>query len=432
MRNIVYSLPVAVFILLSGTAFQCAAQNYNYDFLEFANKTYRDEIQTVVLNPSEDSLGRPVILINSKETLVLSFDVLGDMANIYNYTLIHCDQLWHASNLHASEYLDGYTEDQINTFRFSLNTLTPYVHHELIFPTDYMKPKLSGNYLLVVYRDMLSEENVLLTQRFYVVDPKLAIQANIPQRTRKSGMERSHQQIDVVIDVPAYLGNMPANAFALTIIQDGRTDNMVNGLRPSHTYPDKLLFEYETETLFEGGNQWRQLDLKSFKYQSDKISRIITGTDYFTVDLWQQSRRNRQPYVSDFDIQGRKFIKARSDQDAAIEGDYAWVTFSLAYEPPLTHGEMHILGGLTDWRLDKKSRMKYNFQSKSYEVSLFLKQGYYNYQFGIRETTDGPAETSLIEGSHWDTNHTYFLLLYFRKPGSAYDQLTGSLLINSH
>ena len=406
--------------------------SFSQESFVYNDLTYKEDVQTVQLHPADDPLGRPIMLLGTENSLILSFDVLGDMAYTYHYTLIHCSWDWQPSDLQPTFYLEGYTEDQINDYRFSLNTLTPYIHYSLKFPTAYLKPKISGNYLLVVYESEYSPANILFSRRLYVVDPQVSIMASIPQHNRDPKYSNTHQQVDVEVAVPAYLGNIPARSFQLCIQQDGRKDNMVSGLQPSQTYTDKIVYEYFNETLFEGGNQWRDLDLKSFKYQSERIQRIIQGTDYYTVKLWEDERRHRKTYVSEKDIQGKKLIQARQDQDTDIEGDYAWVDFFLAYEAPLTHGEMHLLGAINDWNVDKNSRMKYNYQSKGYEISKFLKQGYYNYQYGIREHGTQNAETELVEGSHWETQHEYFICLYFRKPGSIHDLLIGTLLINSH
>lgn len=399
---------------------------------QFDDKTYNETVQTVLLHPIDDPFGLPIFMLNETGTLKLSFDVLGDNAYTYNYTLVHCGFDWKPTDLHHVEYIEGYPDDQITQARFSLNTLTPYVHYDFVFPTNYLKPKLSGNYLFVVYDGELAAGKILLSRRFMVVDPQVSIQARIPQYPRDNAYIGTHQQVDVEVSLPPTLANITSDAFKINIQQNGRKDNKVINLPPTQAYNGRLLYEYKDETIFEGSNQWRNLDLKSFKYQSEHIDQIITGTDYFTVKLWDDQLRNRKQYVSEIDIQGKKLIKARDDQDTDIEGDYAWVEFFLPYQAPLTHGEMHLLGAMNDWNVDAKSRLKYNYQRKGYEGFMFLKQGYYNYLYGIRETGSQAAETAPIEGSHWETLNEYFISLYYRQPGTAYDQLIGTQLILSH
>jgi hypothetical protein len=152
------------------------ASNQEYD------RNVSELVLTAVLNQTEDSLGRPLMVLGEQASLHLSFDVAGDEARIYRYTFVHCDYRWQRSELQPGEYLEGYFDDQITDYRFSLNTLTPFVHHELYFPTSYMQPKLSGNYLLVVFTDQNTEDQVLFTRRFFVTEPLLSLQVNIPAR----------------------------------------------------------------------------------------------------------------------------------------------------------------------------------------------------------------------------------------------------------
>jgi len=60
-----------------------------------------------------------------------------------------------------------------------------------------------------------------------------------------------------------------------------------------------------------------------------------------------------------------------------------------------------------------------------------LKQGYYNYEYAfIRDgSCDGTA--SIFEGSHYETENDYLILMYYRNPQERYDRLIGMSLANS-
>lgn len=414
------------FIVLS---FQLFANHHPFQFVD---KTYKVEIQTALLYPMDNPLASPIIMLNDPVQLQLKFDVVGDMAYVYSYTIIHCSHDWKSSELRPIEYLNGYEDDQITDFRFSLNTLTPYVHHELVFPNQNISPKISGNYILVVYDESLSEGNILLTKRFMVVDPKVSIHARVPQHPRNPAYGNIAHQLDVEVHAAGFFAGKPTSSFNLNLLQNNRWDNAKTSLKPSHTYNEKLTYEYAEETVFEGSNQWRNFDMKSFKYQSERIEKIFTEPNHFTVRLWDDERRHRKVYQSEPDIFGRKLIQARQDQETDIEGDYAWVEFFLRYDAPLTHGEMYVIGGLNDFMLSPRNKMNYNFQRRGYELQLFLKQGYYNYMYAILEAGQNAASTELTEGNHWDTLNEYLILFYYKQPGTNHDQLVGSSLIVSH
>ncbi|MFZ4464005.1 MAG: type IX secretion system plug protein domain-containing protein, partial [Bacteroidales bacterium] len=171
---------LAIFLLCI-QGFVMRAENLPF---ELRNKVYNDFVQTVLLYPLGEPLKEPIIRLNEADQLQLSFDILGDEAYVYNYTILHCTYDWKPSDLQKIEYINGYEEDQIRDYRFSMNTLTSYVHYDFSFPTDNLKPKLSGNYLLIVYGERPEADQMLFTCRFMVVESLASISASVPQYSR--------------------------------------------------------------------------------------------------------------------------------------------------------------------------------------------------------------------------------------------------------
>ncbi|WP_332912833.1 hypothetical protein [Algoriphagus boritolerans] len=56
------------------------------------------------------------------------------------------------------------------------------------------------------------------------------------------------------------------------------------------------------------------------------------------------------------------------------------------------------------------------------------KQGWYDYQFGF-PTANG-YESDPIEGSFFETENEYEVLVYYRALGSRYDQLVGYVYLH--
>ncbi len=432
MKQITVNVLGFLFLLAFLAFFNNSSLKAQQSGLRYEDFNYLTEIQSVEFYQGDNPLTDPLLRLDELTQLTLAFDMLGDMAYTLDYTIIHCNRDWTPSQLRPQEYIDGFSDDRITDYAFSLNTLTPYVHYRLLFPGNQLKPKLSGNYLLVVYRGTLSPDNLVLSRRFLVIDPMIPVQASVAQNTRQAELISTHQMLDINFNLPARFSGILSDAFSITIYQNNRQDNVVSGLAPSHVLPGKMSFEYVNETTFEGANQWRNFDIKNFRYQSERIQRIIQQPDGYLVRLWADVRRNRQVYKSEPDLNGRRLIKARPDQNTATEGDYAWVEFFLPWEPPLTHDEIFVIGQLTDWKLTENNKMQYNYGMRGYELSLFLKQGYYNYMYVLRDNTTGKTSVAEAEGSFWDTQNTYTILLYFRQPGTVYDQLAGYTVIKSH
>ncbi len=397
----------------------------------FDNAVYDRDVKTVLLHPELEPLQDPLINLVGNDKLRLSFDLLGVDAPVLYFTIQHCNHDWTPSSLRKNEFVQGFEEGEIRNYQYSVNTLTPYVHYTLVFPDDQMKPVLSGNYLLIVYENSLDDGNVLFTRRFYVLDNRARVELSLPLYPRNLDYSMTKQQIDVAV----FTGNLyvlsPEQNLNLSIRQNGRWDNMVAGLKPSHNTGEKLTYEYAEETVFDGGNQYRNFDIKSFRYQSERISRMFQEDDYYVIQLWPDQPRARKNYVNEQDIRGRRLVKAREDQLTETEGDYAWVEFLFEYHVPLTHGEVYVIGELTDWSLNESARMQYNYALKAYELSLFLKQGYYNYLYCIMEHGCGKADVVFFEGDHRETLNEYKAYLYYKRPGTDYDQLVGYALLMS-
>ena len=69
--------------------------------------------------------------------------------------------------------------------------------------------------------------------------------------------------------------------------------------------------------------------------------------------------------------------------------------------------------------------MKYNYKYKQYECTLYLKQGYYNYQYIFLPNGSKVGDETFIEGNHYDTENEYSIFIYNRESGTTFDKLVG-------
>ena len=67
--------------------------------------------------------------------------------------------------------------------------------------------------------------------------------------------------------------------------------------------------------------------------------------------------------------------------------------------------------------------MDYYPAEKRYTKRLFLKQGYYNYLYIVKDGKTNRPDLSLIEGNHWETENEYTVWVYFHENGDLYDRL---------
>ena len=70
----------------------------------------------------------------------------------------------------------------ISDYAMSFNTTFKFVNYQVRIPNDDCSPKYSGNYALVVFEDN-NRNNLVLIQRFYVVEPLVRIEGQVKKAT---------------------------------------------------------------------------------------------------------------------------------------------------------------------------------------------------------------------------------------------------------
>ena len=425
LRTLVFSL-LSLVMISSANAQQLQS---------YTDTNYNDNVQTVLLHPVGDSLAKPVIHLNDMMgKLHLQFDVFANDAPYMYYTFVHCNNDWtQQSDIQQIEYLNGFDSDDIENYSFSLNTMVDYVHFDLVFPTEDMIPKISGNYLLIVFENELTPENIYFTRRFMIVDDKANFNVNIPRYPFDLNLGTNKQQLEMTISYPNIFNSLAEQYSNVTIQQNGRWDNAVMGLKPTYVYPDYLSYENNVKTVFNSGNQYRRINTSNLNNRPEQTKTVEMSNDYYIVTLYNDQKRNLHAYIDDDDLFGEKVIYLeRDDRAAATEADYVLVEFFLDWFPVMTDQDVYVMGAITDWNLDDKNKMTYDYERKGYALNLLLKQGYYDYIYAVKERGQKTADVGVVAGDFWETKNEYTIYLYLFDPTQNYDQLIGVKTVLSH
>jgi hypothetical protein len=390
---------------------------------------YHTNIRTVKLHRLGHELSFPVINFNSGEKFHLTFDDLDGDVKVYKYTVVHCDARWNISDLWPSDYISGFTDDLIEDYRYSFNTVQPYTHYELVFPTDNLRFTLPGNYLLIVF-PASNPDDVAFTRRFGVVDTKVSIDGRIRMPPTSPERRKKHE-IAFKINTLQYRISEPHRNLKVIVRQNNRWDNELL-LQPYQVRGDVLDFEYMDETnTFYGVNEFRTIDLRTLRYLTKGVEGIERKHDGYHVYLWPEERRTFKSYIHEQDLNGRFQILAEDAFDPTIGSEYIWVHFALNMDLPIPNAGVHITGMLSDWQFRDENRMAYNMQRNAYEGKVYLKQGFYNYHYTLLNKGERAGDTGFFEGNHADTGNEYTIYVYYREPGSRFDTLIGVKTLNS-
>lgn len=413
---------------------------FESSFLRYSDYNYKESVTSVLFHRLGWELTSPVIVYGTDEKLFLSFDDLDGDYQIWQYTVIHCDADWKPTDMWPNEYIEGFTDDYIRDYQFSYNTLQPFTSYSLIIPNDQFKFTLSGNYILKVYPEG-QPDMPILTRRFMVVEPKVSVKALV--KAASTINERfTHQEVQFSIFTDAYPISEPFRDLKVVVQQNNRWDNALRNLKPMMIRGHELDYHYtDGSNIFEAGNEFRYFDIKSLRYNSERVRAVENRADGFHVELYPDKVRAQAPYITYGDINGRRLLKTEDANDATRESEYVWVDFFLPYAGPLVNGGIYIMGALTDWQFNAPgnspanvegySRMEYNYARQGYESTLYLKQGYYNYLYAFLPDGKGVAETGLIEGNRFETKNSYSIFVYYREPGARYDKLIAVQVVDN-
>ncbi|MBC8266336.1 MAG: DUF5103 domain-containing protein [Flavobacteriales bacterium] len=392
----------------------------------YKNSTNSNTIKTVLCHKTEEELSLPILNLNSDEQLLVSFDDLDADIKDYYYTIIHCNADWTPSDLMQSEYISGFTDEPITDYEFSFNTIQKYTHYQFEFPSTDLKPILSGNYIFKIYDN---ESKTIIYKRFMVLDTKLNIEANVRRATLAEDRNTKHE-IDFTIKHPNLVVADPFSDIKVIVKQNNKEDNAITDLTPLFVKNDELIYDYDDDNTFWANNEFRHFDIKSLRYQSERIKAITYDSTYNHVYLFKDIKRPFDRYSIEPDINGKFLIKSQEGWKSSIEADYAFVHFTLPVDH-ISYGDMYVIGGFSDWQLKEEFKLTYNAEQKQYETAVFLKQGYYNYHYALNDNTTNRVDVSYIEGTHYQTRNDYYVYVYYRAVGDRYDRFVGFLKTSS-
>jgi len=402
----------------------------NNDKYYYQNAIYHDEIKSVQLYRDGNELSNPVIELGSDQKLVLKFDDLAEDVKNYSYTIIHCDANWNESFIQQSEYLSAFPDNPLTDYAMSFNTTFKFVNYQLRIPNEECAPKFSGNYVVAVFEDN-NRENLVLIQRFYVVEPLVRIQGQVKKATFDP-FNGENQEVDFnIINEQLKLLN-PREDIKVVLMQNRRWDNAILDLKPNSIQDNILGYDYNKENVFPGGNEFRYFDIRTTRHTGENVSDIKFFRPYYHATLLPDAVRRNKDYVSYKEMNGN-FVVESQDRvtDYNTECDYMFVHFFLPMESQLVGGTVNVFGALTGWNANKSNEMKWNFESAGYELTLLLKQGYYNYQYVYVPEGAKKADSVNLEGTFFITENEYQIFAYYRDQASRYDRLVGFVIINS-
>lgn len=377
-----------------------------------------DFIKTITFKSNTTQGQLPVLKLG--EPLVLEFDALNNNEEDFYYVIEHFNFDWTPSVLAKAEYLKGLDDQRILTYENSFNTFQIYSHYYLTIPNLQTRALLkSGNYMISIYDDY---GELMFSRKFMIYEDLVNVGAKV-KRSRDVRVIAEKQSVDIVISTNSINFNNPLETISTLIIQNNNLNTAISDLKPQYTLGNELIYRYDTESAFWGGNEYLFYENKDLRAANIGVQFIDLKEIYHNYLFTNQSRKDR-PYTYNPDINGNFQITAIDRTDVNVEADYAIIHFSLLHEE-LKDKDIHIYGNFNAFAIEPLTKMEFNPESGRYELMMRLKQGFYNYKYVVVDKYTGALDEGAISGDFWQTENNYKVLVYYRDLGARYDRLIG-------
>ncbi|MGJ8737706.1 type IX secretion system plug protein domain-containing protein [Zobellia laminariae] len=381
-----------------------------------------ENIKTVIFGgPTEDQF--PVIELG--ETMKLEFDDITASESDYYYKIIHCNYDWQPSQLLKSQYLSGVDNQRIVNYENSYSTLQSYSNYKLSIPNENVGLKVSGNFILEIYND---NYELQFSRRFVVYKDAVTVGGTV-KRSRDFNFINEKQVVQFNINAGNFQLVNPKKEVKVAILQNYQWETALYDVAPQYTIGTELVYKYDQETSFYGGNEFLNFDTSDLRAPTSQISRIEVD-ELYNHYLFANNYRADRPYSYYPDINGDFVVRTLQGEDNSREAEYTKVHFSLPYDERLALDEVYVFGKYNNYALSDENKMTYNENNGMMEATIKLKQGFYNYKFVVKRE-DGTLEINTVCGNFHFTENNYLILVYYRNFGDLYDSIIGIGSANS-
>jgi hypothetical protein len=372
---------------------------------------------------AKSHLSAAVTSLKNNAPIVLEFDDTSGQYQNYHLKIYPCNADWQLINLNEVEYVSEYNDIILQNYQLSYSTKRNYYHYKINLPTT----KIGGNFIAYIYKEQRKAEPII-TRRFCVNAAKV----NVGGRATVSNnnlLRSSKQQVDFGIQYAGYQVINPLADFKVVLRQNYRWDRTLTGLKPQYLRASESKIDYQfynSETDFDGGNEFRFFDMRSLRNKFVGLHKITYTDTSYHVELLRDMPQGHKVYIFTDDFDGQYLIDHYENGNAEVEGDYANVTFKLETDDSLAQNqELYVLGAFNNYKCEPSYQMHYNAEQAAYTATIELKQGLYNYQYAIKNLSNGSISTHKTEGNHAKTQNTYEIFVYHKPIGARSEQLVG-------
>ncbi|WP_202701275.1 DUF5103 domain-containing protein [Flavobacterium sp. UGB4466] len=349
-------------------------------------------------------------------------DLFGNEANYY-FEVIHCDYNWKPSDIPKTDYISGFDNQRITDYLNSFNTLQIYSHYRLPFPNQFTSQlRISGNYMLRILNE---DREVVLSRKFILYENHCTVATQVKRSRDLSNIEHK-QNLDFNISSNDIVFQTPLQNVKVLLLQNGNFNTSIKNIVPQYTIGNQLVYKYDKETQFWGGNEFLYFENKDIRAASTNVAKVGSSGDIYNSYLFTNLARANQIYSNNQDVNGNFVVKNINASNNEIEADYAWVYFSLSAPTfRASNKDIYISGMFNNYSLSPEYKMDYNSDKGIFEKAVMIKQGFTAFQYTVADKKGVIDYENAIDGNFYQTENEYTILVYYRESTDRYQRVIG-------
>ncbi|WP_125723633.1 type IX secretion system plug protein [Flavobacterium ustbae] len=354
-------------------------------------------------------------------------DLFGNEANYY-FEIIHCDYNWIPTEIPKTDYVLGMDNQRITDFSNSFNTLQVYTHYRLSFPNQFTQQlRLSGNYMLKILNE---DREVVFSRKFILFESHCTVGAQVKRSRNLSNIDYK-QNLEFTILSNDIAFQTPLQNVKVVLLQNGNFHTEIKNIVPQYTIGNQLIYKYDKETQFWGGNEFLYFENKDIRAASNNVAKIGSNNDIYNAFLYTNAARGNQIYTLYEDVNGNFVVKNINGSNNDIEADYAWVYFSLSAPAFRMNKDIYITGMFNNYSISPEYKMDYNNDKGVFEKAIMIKQGFTNFQYTVADKKGAIDFENAIDGNFYQTENEYTILVYYKEATDRYQRVIGKGNANS-
>ena len=248
-----------------------------------------DMIQSILFKKNNENKASSLMIGSINEQFHISFDVLSGIEYDLYYVIEHCDFNWEKSQLIKSEYIQGFDDVKIDNYSSSFNTYQIYTNYNISFPNSNTSFKKSGNYIIKIVDEYGDE---IFRRKFILYENLVTVQTEI-KRSREIEFINEKQVVNFEINPINIQLKNPSKTVKVKVFKNNELNYSVDNIKPQYNMGRKLIYKYDKELSFWGGNEYLFFENKFVRNTSINI-RGFDLEDIYSNFLFEDfSRKNR-------------------------------------------------------------------------------------------------------------------------------------------